>query len=94
MYQPVRPKHALDPEHWLSGEAGSKRVLKPDLDAMWTRDTGLFERVNYILVVSHRERAGREASPRAAVLDSCPARRPPISAGLMNFDSDSNGSFR
>src|SRR4028118_1479654 len=37
--------------------------------ALW-RDTGLFERVNHILIMADRERVGREASPTAAVLDS------------------------
>jgi putative transposase len=37
--------------------------------ALW-RDTGLFERMNYALVMADRERVGREASPSAAVLDS------------------------
>jgi transposase len=37
--------------------------------ALW-RDTGLFERVNHILVMADRERGGREASPSAAVIDS------------------------
>ncbi len=34
------------------------------------RDTGLFETINHALVMADRERAGREASPSAAVLDS------------------------
>ncbi len=37
--------------------------------ATW-RDTGLFERINYALVMADRERAGREASPTAAIIDS------------------------
>ena len=37
--------------------------------ATW-RDTGLFERLNHLLVMADRERVGREASPSAAVLDS------------------------
>ena len=37
--------------------------------ARW-RDTGLFERLNHLLVVADRERVGREASPSAAVIDS------------------------
>jgi transposase len=37
--------------------------------SLW-RDNGLFERVNHALVMADRERAGREASPSAAVLDS------------------------
>ena len=37
--------------------------------AFW-RDTGLFERMNHILVMADRERVGRAASPRAAVIDS------------------------
>jgi putative transposase len=37
--------------------------------ALW-RDTGLFERINHILVMADRERVGRAASPSAAVLDS------------------------
>ena len=34
------------------------------------RDEGLFGRINHTLVMADRERAGREASPTAAVLDS------------------------
>ncbi|AMB46473.1 MULTISPECIES: IS5 family transposase [Methylobacteriaceae] len=34
------------------------------------RDEGLFGRINHALVMADRERAGREASPTAAVLDS------------------------
>jgi transposase len=34
------------------------------------RDTCLFERINHALVVADRERAGREASPSAAIIDS------------------------
>ena len=34
------------------------------------RDTGLFARINHHLVMADRERAGREASPTAAVIDS------------------------
>jgi transposase len=37
--------------------------------ARW-RDTGLFEKMNHMLVVADRERVGREASPSAVVLDS------------------------
>jgi putative transposase len=37
--------------------------------ALWG-DTGLFERMNHLLVMADRERIGREASPTAAVLDS------------------------
>src|SRR3954467_9866571 len=37
--------------------------------AAW-RDSGLFETINHALVMSDRERVGREASPSAAILDS------------------------
>ena len=37
--------------------------------ALW-RDTGLFETLNHLLVMADRERAGREVSPSAAVIDS------------------------
>ena len=37
--------------------------------ALW-RDTGVFETINHLLVMADRERVGREASPRAAVIDS------------------------
>jgi transposase len=37
--------------------------------ALW-RDTGLFERINHLLVMADRERVGRDASPTAAVIDS------------------------
>lgn len=35
----------------------------------WSRD-GTFERINHVLVAASRERAGREASPSAGVIDS------------------------
>lgn len=34
------------------------------------RDTCLFEKINHALVIADRERAGREASPSAAIIDS------------------------
>ena len=34
------------------------------------RDEGRFERINHALVMADRERAGREASPSAAIIDS------------------------
>lgn len=37
--------------------------------AMW-RDDGVFERINYALVIADRERVAREASPSAAIIDS------------------------
>ena len=37
--------------------------------AAW-RDACLFERINHALVMADRERAGREASPSAAIIDS------------------------
>src|ERR687889_416067 len=37
--------------------------------AQW-RDTGLFERINHLLVMADRERVGRDALPTAAVIDS------------------------
>ena len=37
--------------------------------ATW-RDAGLFERINHALLMLDRERAGREASPSAGVIDS------------------------
>ena len=37
--------------------------------SLW-RDTGLFERINHLLVMADRERVGRDASPTAAVIDS------------------------
>jgi len=37
--------------------------------AAW-RDDGLFETINHALVMSDRERVGREASPSAAIIDS------------------------
>jgi len=37
--------------------------------ASW-RDCGLFERINHALVMADRERAGRKASPSAAIIDS------------------------
>jgi putative transposase len=41
----------------------------PGDTTLW-RDTGLFERMNHLLVMADRERVGREASPSAAVIDS------------------------
>src|SRR3954452_10055265 len=37
--------------------------------AAW-RDDGLFETINHALVMSDRERVGREASPSAAIIDA------------------------
>src|SRR5918997_293512 len=37
--------------------------------SLW-RDTGVFESMNHLLVMADRERVGREASPRAAVINS------------------------
>lgn len=37
--------------------------------AEW-RDAGLFQRINHALVMADRERAGREASPTGAIIDS------------------------
>src|SRR4051812_49739839 len=37
--------------------------------AAW-RDDGLFETINHALVMSDRERVGREPSPSAAIIDS------------------------
>ncbi|HSM40926.1 MAG TPA: IS5 family transposase [Afifellaceae bacterium] len=37
--------------------------------AAW-RDDGVFENINHALVMADRERAGREASPSAAIIDS------------------------
>ena len=34
------------------------------------RDTCLFERINHALVMADRERAGRDPSPSAAIIDS------------------------
>ena len=36
--------------------------------AAW-RDDGRFERINHALVMADRERAGRDASPSAAIID-------------------------
>ena len=48
-----------------------------DRFSLW-RDSGLFERINYALVMADREQVGREASPSAAVIDrwDVAARRP------------------
>jgi alpha-L-arabinofuranosidase len=43
--------------------------------SLW-RDTGLFETMNHALVLTDRERAGREASPSAARLDNRDLDRP------------------
>jgi putative transposase len=37
--------------------------------AAW-RDTGVFERINHLLLMADRQRVGRQASPSAAVIDS------------------------
>ena len=34
------------------------------------RDACLFEKINHALVITDRERVGREASPSAAIIDS------------------------
>ena len=53
--------------------------------ALW-RDTGLFERINHLLVMADRERVGRDASPTAAVIDS-PSVKTTESGGPRGYDA-------
>jgi transposase len=50
------------------------------------RDSGLFERINHALVIADRERAGREASPSAAILDSQSVKTTE-SGGIRGYDA-------
>jgi len=53
--------------------------------ALW-RDTGLFERINHLLVMADRERVGREASPSAAVF-FCKNAETTESGGPRGYDA-------
>ena len=50
------------------------------------RDDGTWERINHYLVMLDRERAGREASPTAAVIDSQSVKTTE-SGGIRGFDA-------
>ena len=60
--------------------------------ARW-RDNGLFEAINHSLVMADRERAGREASPPAAVLDSQSVKTTE-SGGPSGYDAGKEGRGR
>ncbi len=45
------------------------------------RDSGLWQGINHLMVMSARELEGREASPSAGVIDS-PSVKPPKAAGF------------
>lgn len=50
------------------------------------RDDGMWEWINHHLVMLDRERAGRKASPTAAVIDSQSVRTPE-SGGIRGYDA-------
>ena len=50
-----------------------KSTVREDLDLLWDRD-GTLGRIHHALSVEARERAGREASPTTAIIDSQSAR--------------------
>ena len=63
---------------YLLGTGGQWRQMPRDLPpwntvyrwfAAW-RDSAVLEAINHALVMADRERAGRQASPSAAILDS------------------------
>src|SRR4051794_26342706 len=64
-------RHLLCPagRHSLAADAHRPAALVYRWFAAW-RDDGLFETINHALVMSDRERVGREASPSAAIIDS------------------------
>ena len=53
--------------------------------AAW-RDDGRFERINHALVMADRERAGRDASPSAAIIDSQSVKTTEA-GGLRGYDA-------
>ena len=46
-----------------------KSTVREDLDLLWDRD-GTLGRIHHALYVEVREKAGREASPTTAIIDS------------------------
>jgi transposase len=56
--------------------------------ALW-RDTGLFETMKHLLVMSDRERVGRDVSPSAAVIDSQSVKTTE-SGGPRGYDAGKN----
>ncbi len=57
------------------------------------RDDGTWERINHYLVMLDRERAGREASPTAAVIDSQSVKTTE-SGGIRGFVRAASGACR
>src|SRR3984885_2329075 len=53
--------------------------------AAW-RDDGRFERINHALVMADRERAGRDASPSAAIID-CQSVKTTEAGGARGYDA-------
>ena len=68
-----RQRHFLRDALWLSvapvAEGPSALEHGLSLVCSW-RDACLFEKINHALVITDRERVGREASPSAAIIDS------------------------
>ncbi len=68
----------LDGVPYMARTGGQWRMLPKDFPPFTTvqgyfydwRDSGLFERLNFELLLQAREAAGREASPSAGVIDS------------------------
>src|SRR5260370_2112244 len=74
----IELRAVLDAIVYIARTGGQWRMLPKDFPPFTTvqgyfydwRDDGLFEKINFALLLQAREAAGREASPSAGVIDS------------------------